>query len=115
MYGKFYQSYKTKLLKLITKIRLEGKVFLNDTVPIEKIIEILNYIDIGVVPDRETNYIHQSLSTKAFEYAVCGIPIVASRLKSIGSVFRPESVLFFETDNPDDFAKKTIELCNNPD
>ena len=114
MYGKYDQAYKGELIRLITKLGLEGKVHLHSIVPIEKILGILRFVDIGVVPYLASDYMHLSLSTKAFEYAACGIPIISSRLKSMEGVFRSQSISFFEAGIPDDFAKKTVELCNNP-
>jgi glycosyltransferase involved in cell wall biosynthesis len=115
IYGKYDQLYKEKLLDMIKKLGLEGKVHLFSTVPIEQIIKILQSIDIGVVPYQASDYMHLSLSTKAFEYAAYGIPIISSRLKSMEKVFRSESISFFEPDNPEDLANKIIELCKNPE
>ncbi|MCU0343450.1 MAG: glycosyltransferase family 4 protein [Ignavibacterium sp.] len=115
VYGKYDQKYKEELLDLIKKLGLEAKVHLNSSAPIEYILEILKSFDIGVVPYMGTAYMHLSLSTKAFEYIASGVPVISSRLRSMENVFSSKSISFFEAGNPDDLAKKTIELCNNPE
>ncbi len=115
VYGKFDQKYKEELLDLITKLGLESKVHLNPAAPIEYILEILKFFDIGVVPYEASEYMHLSLSTKAFEYIATGVPVISSRLRSMENIFSSKSISFFEPGNPEDFADKTIELCNNPE
>ncbi len=114
LYGKYDPSYKKYLSELISELKLENSVEFNLTVPIEKIIELIKTVDIGVVPYMASEYMHLSLSTKAFEYAASGLPIISSRLRSMESIFSESSVSFFEPGNPVILADKVIELCDNP-
>lgn len=114
LYGKYDPSYKKYISGLISELKLENSVEFNYTVSIEKIIELMKTIDIGVVPYVASNYMHLALSTKAFEYVASGLPVVSSRLRSMESIFRESSVSFFEPGDSLDFANKVTELCENP-
>ena len=115
LYGKYDISYEKSLKELIANLRLNESVEFNQTAPIEDIIELIKTMDIGVVPYIASDYMHLSLSTKAFEYVASGLPIISSRLRSMESIFRESSVSFFEPGNSFDFANKIIEICNNPE
>lgn len=115
VYGKYDASYERQIKELIIKLGLSEAVEFNQTEPIEKIIELIMTKDIGVVPYIASDYMHLSLSTKAFEYIASGLPVVSSRLRSMESIFRESSVSFFEPGSSIDFANKVIELCNNPE
>jgi glycosyltransferase involved in cell wall biosynthesis len=114
LYGKYDPSYKKYLSELISELKLENSVEFNSSVPIEKIIELIKTVDIGVVPYMASEYMHLSLSTKAFEYAASGLPIISSRLRSMETIFSESSISFFEPGNPVILADKVIELCGNP-
>ncbi len=114
LYGKYDPSYKKYLSELIAELKLENSVEFNSSVPIEKIIKLIKTVDIGVVPYMASEYMHLSLSTKAFEYAASGLPIISSRLRSMETIFSESSISFFEPGNPVILADKVIELCGNP-
>jgi glycosyltransferase involved in cell wall biosynthesis len=71
--------------------------------------------DIGIVPYQSDDFMNIALSTKMFEYAASGIPIVASRLRSAESVFNDECVSFAKPADPHDLADKIVELCQDPE
>jgi len=48
------------------------------------------------------------------EYAIMGIPIVASRLKILEDLFDPSSIMFFESGNVEEFSNCIVELYNKP-
>src|SRR5690606_34286510 len=81
IYGKYDSEYKDELQYLIKDLDLEKDIYFGDFITPEEVYSILKQCDIAVVPYMETDYMHLSLSTKAFEYAAAGISIVCTRLK----------------------------------
>jgi glycosyltransferase involved in cell wall biosynthesis len=115
IYGRHYSEYRAKLERLILELGLSDKVTMGGLQPHKKICELIRSSDIGIVPYQSDDFMNIALSTKMFEYAASGIPIVASRLRPAESVFDDDCVSFVEPADPDDMAEKIAELCLNPD
>lgn len=115
VYGRHYSEYRAKLEKLIVELNLQGKVTLGGLQSHETICELIRSSDIGIVPYQSDDFMNIALSTKMFEYAASGIPVVASRLRSAESVFDDDCVSFVKPADPDDLAEKITSLCLNPD
>ncbi|MHC4525801.1 MAG: glycosyltransferase, partial [Planctomycetota bacterium] len=115
IYGRHYSEYRAKLEMLILELGLSDKVTLGGLQPHKKICELIRSSDIGIVPYQSDDFMNIALSTKMFEYAASGIPIVASRLRPAESVFDDDCVSFVKPADPDDIAEKIAELCLNPD
>ena len=75
----------------------------------------MNSSDLEVIPYIGNEYMHLSLSTKAFECASVGLPIICTDLRTMRSAFDENAVKYAKDRNPIDFAEKIIELCCNPD
>jgi glycosyltransferase involved in cell wall biosynthesis len=114
IYGRHYFEYRASLEKLISELHLEDKVTLGGLQPHETIRDLIRSSDIGIVPYRSDDFMNIALSTKMFEYAASGIPIVASRLRSAESVFNDNCISFAKPADPEDLADKIVELCLNP-
>lgn len=115
IYGRHCAQYRMKLEKRISELGLESQVTLGGLQPHERIRELIRSSDIGIVPYRSDDFMNIALSTKMFEYAASGIPIVASRLRSAESVFDDGCVSFAKPADPADLADKIVQLCLNPD
>ncbi len=115
VYGKYDAGYKSSLEEKIKKMKLGNNVFLEGARTHEELYEIMKDSDIEVVPYISNEYMNLSLSTKVFECAASGLPIVATRLKTLQLTFKDNAVKYANDSDPDDFASKIIELCSKPD
>ncbi|HZW39611.1 MAG: glycosyltransferase family 4 protein [Syntrophothermus sp.] len=115
VYGKYDPSYRAYLNTLINKLELVDSVYLNYSRPWEEIIEIMNNSDIEIVPYLGTKYMHLSLSTKLFECAAAGLPVVSTKLNTIRKTFKGNSIKYFKDRDPKNLAEKITELCLNPE
>ena len=113
--GRYDAEYRTRLEKLISDLNLEGRVILGGLQSHEQLYELIRSHDIGIVPYRSDDFMNIALSTKMFEYAASGIPIVASRLRPAESVFNDDCVSFAKPADPDDLADKIADLCSDPE
>lgn len=115
IYGKSDKSYKATLNQLIRELKLESNVFFHDPISLEQVYEKIRMSDIGVVPYLFSNYMNLSLSTKTFEYAASGLPVVATKLDSLKTIFGDTGLAFVENINSHSLAEKVVELCLNPE
>ncbi len=114
IYGKYDPSYRDELERIVRSEGLEGIVTLGGYLPLEKVTETIGGSDIGVVPYLSDPFMNLALSTKIFEYVSMRMPVVASRLDSITSVFDGKSIEYFEPGNADDLAVKLVRVCRAP-
>ncbi|MCU7491206.1 MAG: glycosyltransferase family 4 protein [Bacteroidota bacterium] len=115
IYGKYDTDYRIKLEGQIRDLGLEGLVFLNGARSLEEIYEIIKKSDLGLVPYVDDPYMNLALSTKTFEYAATGLPVIASNLYSLSLIFDQSSIKFARADKPEAFADAIAELCLSPE
>ncbi len=116
IYGLSYMSDYTQVLEsIIEREGLKNHVFLNQAQPLETIARVIGDADIGIVPYLSDPFMDIALSTKSFEYVAMGLPVVASRLPSITSIFGEESVNYYEAGNPQSMADQVLALCADPE
>ena len=69
---------------------------------------------IGLAPTRRTEFTDFSLSTKIFEYAAMGKPVVASRLPMVEAMFPPGTVATYTAGDAGDLAAAILRLVDAP-
>ncbi len=83
-------------------------------IPIDEIPYQLIQADIGIYTAQPDPHMSIATPTKVLEYTAIGLPTVASRLPILEELYAEGSIQFFEPGNPEDFARKIIELYKNP-
>jgi len=114
IYGRYDNSYREKLEKIIVELELADNVNLYDKVTREQIPELINDHDIGIVPYLKTDYMNLALPTKAFEYIAAGLPVISTRLKDLSETFDNNCITYVENDMPKDISEAIKFLCINP-
>jgi glycosyltransferase involved in cell wall biosynthesis len=71
--------------------------------------------DIGIAPTRRDRFTDLSLSTKVYEYAAMGKPVVASRLPLVERTFPAGSVSTYEPGDPRSMADAIVALADDAD
>jgi glycosyltransferase involved in cell wall biosynthesis len=115
IYGRYDPSYRTYLERRIRELKLQDSIFLHPRVSLEEVQYIIADSDIGVVPYVSNLYMNLALSTKAFEYAAMGLPMVASPLQTLSLTFPGNSILYAKDRDPRDWSDKIHMLCMYPD
>lgn len=113
MYGIYDIHYKEYLKKLTKENGVENNIFFNNRKSHEDIYQIIKTADIGIVPYTSTEYMHLAHSTKLFEYIATCVPVVATELRSLKSIFNYGSISYFDGNDPLELSKVVIELCLN--
>ncbi|MFZ0302306.1 MAG: glycosyltransferase family 4 protein [Terracidiphilus sp.] len=89
---------KVRTLKLENSVRYLGARKLED---LPREIESCN---VGVIPNQRNTFTEINTPTRIFEYLALGKPVIAPRTLGITDYFSSDSLLFFESGNPDDLA-----------
>lgn len=114
IFGKYDTAYRHVLEEQIDELGLAARVVLGKYLSLEEIREIICQSDIGIVPYNDDAFMKLALSTKAFEYVVMGLPVVASRLASLQAIFDENCIKYFAPGRADDLAVKIAEFCLDP-
>ena len=87
---------------------LLDRVTFHGRIPLDDVPAAIAAADIGLAPTRRNAFTDFSLSTKIFEYAAMGKPVVASRLPLIERTFPAGTVVTYEPGNADDMAHRIL-------
>lgn len=114
IFGFYDQMYKKKIIDYINEKKLQENVLLHDPLGLADIYKKVLNMDMGIVPYFSDNFMNIALSTKTFEYIAAGLPVTASRLKSSEELFDDSCIEYAISGDPEDFAEKIINMCQNP-
>jgi len=89
---------------LTSKVKLVGQVSSAD------IPAWLNKCDVGVLPIRCDVFLDFAFPNKLPEFIIMGMPVLMSRLRTIGHYFSEGALSYFEPNNPADLAKQMVRL-----
>ncbi|MEZ0239573.1 MAG: glycosyltransferase [Chloroflexota bacterium] len=81
--------------------------------PIEDVPAAIARADVGLATTRLDRFTVASLSTKIFEYAAMGKPVVAARLPLVEEAFPPEAVRRYEPGDPGSLADQVLALVDD--
>jgi glycosyltransferase involved in cell wall biosynthesis len=95
-------------LGIADRVRFLGRV------PLEAVPAAVAAADIGLAPTRRDSFTERSLSTKIFEYAAMGKPVVASWLPTIRHYFPDGTVGHYESGDSDDLARAVLTFVDGP-
>jgi glycosyltransferase involved in cell wall biosynthesis len=99
--------------KLVRQLHLSGRVFLNPTISLQAIAEVVSEADLGIIPKRNDQFGGEAFSTKTLEFMSCQVPVVISKTKVDQYYFHDNIVKFFEPENPNDLAAAMLELIQD--
>ncbi len=83
-------------------------------IPIDAVPAAIAAADIGLAPTRRNAFTDFSLSTKLYEYAAMGKPIVASRLPMIERAFGHDTVVTYEPGDAASMRAAILGLVDGP-
>jgi glycosyltransferase involved in cell wall biosynthesis len=102
------------LIEQAARLRLGDLVAFHGRIPIDEVPSAVARADIGLAPTRRDRFTDVSLSTKVFEYAAMGKPVVASRLPMVERTFPAGSVATYEPGDPVSLAAAILGLVDDP-
>ncbi len=96
-----------------TAAGLDGRVTFHGRIPIDDVPAAVAGADLGIAPTRRDPFTDLSLSTKVYEYAAMGKPVVASRLPLVERTFPDGSVSTYEPGDASSLADAVIRLSDD--
>ncbi len=115
MFGLGRRDYLEELLRLRRTLNVEDRVFCNfDLVPVDQVPGILMNMDLGIVSMRRNIATELAVPVKMLEYIKLGIPVVASRLKTVEYYFTEDMVSYFMPDNVNSMADAIVKMYKDP-
>lgn len=100
---------------LIRGLKLQGRVFLKDPLPLQEIIAVIENADLGVVPKRNTSFGNEAFSTKVFEFMCMGVPMIVPDTDVDRFYFDSSVVEFFRANDVTSLADAMLRLINSPE
>ena len=101
--------------QLAQELGLSNSIVFTGPVEVDKLVDFVVHGDVGIIPYRSNGFMDIVLPTKAYEFAWMGRPMIASDTCALRSMFRPESIVLCEPDNPQAFAEAIIDLYQHPE
>ena len=91
---------------------LDGCVTFHGRIPIEAVAAAVSAADIGLAPTRQDQFTDVSLSTKLFEYAAMGKPVVATGLPLVRHAFPPGTIWTYEPGDVGGLAEAILQIVD---
>lgn len=73
---------------------------------LEDLVHEIEGCDVGIIPNHRSAFTEINTPTRIFEYLALGKPVIAPRTPGIQDYFSSESLVYFESGNAEDLARK---------
>jgi glycosyltransferase involved in cell wall biosynthesis len=108
-------SYIESVLELAWKLGVEDRVHYFGYVNFEEMVARLCSANAAIVPMERNPYSELVHTNKMYEYIHLRRPLIASRLHALTAYFPPDTIVYFEPDDPEDLAEKIEFVYHNAD
>src|SRR6266540_1243539 len=102
------------LRALAAALGLLDRVAFHGRIPLDDVPAVIAASDLGLAPTRLDRYTQMTLSTKVFEYAAMGKPVVASRLPMVERTFPAGSVATYRPGDAEAMAAAILGFIDDP-
>jgi glycosyltransferase involved in cell wall biosynthesis len=96
------------------ELGIAERVDFHGRIPIDDVPAAIARADIGLAPTRQDRFTDMSLSTKVFEYAAMGKPVVATRLPIVEETFPPGTIATYPPGDPAAMADAILGFVDEP-
>jgi len=107
-------EHVNELATLAEQLGVSSFIQFKPIIPVDEVPRHIVQADVGIYPALPDPHMNIATPAKVLEYAVMGIPIIASRLKVLEDLFTDSALMFFDLGNADQFARCVLELFESP-
>jgi glycosyltransferase involved in cell wall biosynthesis len=109
LYGRDFEE--VPLRDQAARLGIGDRVTFHGRIPLDEVPAAIAAADIGLAPTRRSPFTDYSLSTKAYEYAAMGKPVVATRLPMVVRTFG-DDVVTYEPGDAVDLVRAIMEVVD---
>jgi glycosyltransferase involved in cell wall biosynthesis len=95
-----------KVMDKVHSLGLEKNVCYLGVRQLEELAHEIEGCDVGIIPNQRNTFTEINTPTRIFEYLALGKPVIAPRTPGIQDYFDSDSLLFFESGDSEELAKK---------
>ena len=106
-------DFEDALRELAAELGVTDRVVFHGRIPIDDVPAQVARSDIGLAPTRHDPFTDMSLSTKVFEYAAMGKPVVASALPMVERTFPNGTVAAYRPGDADAMAAAILAFADD--
>jgi glycosyltransferase involved in cell wall biosynthesis len=114
VYGKS-TPYLESVMKKVREMGLDKNVAYRGGRKLEELVTEIEACDVGVIPNLRNTFTDINTPTRIFEYLALGKPVIAPNTPGIRDYFGSESLIFFESGDPDDLARAMALTASSPE
>lgn len=107
-------DFEKDAAKLVEDLDLNHIVRFHGQVSVEGIVQALQEIDIGLVPNRLSPFTNVNFPTRIFECLIMKKPVIVARTRGVLDYFKEEECYYFEPENIQDLCEKIVHVFENP-
>jgi glycosyltransferase involved in cell wall biosynthesis len=111
LYGRDFEE--VPLRDQVARLGIGERVMFHGRIALDEVPAAIAAADIGLAPTRRSPFTDYSLSTKAYEYAAMGKPVVATRLPMVVRTFG-DDVVTYEPGDAVDLARAIRNIVQEP-
>jgi glycosyltransferase involved in cell wall biosynthesis len=106
--------YLEQVMDKVRSLGLENNVSYLGAKKLEDLVREIEDCDVGVIPNQRNTFTDINTPTRIFEYLALGKPVIAPRTLGIQDYFDPDSLLFFESGDAEELAKRIEYAASHP-
>ena len=99
--------------ELAEELGISERVYFDKPVQQDKIVEIMSRADVGISTHKKSEFGNLYFSNKLVEYLTQGLPVVASRTRTVVKYLPEDTVFYFEPENFEHCAQQLIIVWRN--
>lgn len=99
--------------RLVDEFSLKENVKFYGWIPLENISEVIQLIDVGIIPNKLNPFTSLNLPVRIFEYLILGKPVIVPRTQGILDYFDEASLYFFESENIQSLDKEILTVFSD--
>lgn len=103
-------EYLEPTKSLSAKLGLKDSVNFHGHVPLEKIAQDIQFVDVGLIPNKPSIHWENAVPTRIFECLCMRKPVIVPRTKGIMDYFDEESMFFHEPGDQESLADAIFEV-----
>lgn len=110
------ENWSERFKKIATDQGVESHVAIHGWTPGETCIRYVLASQVGLVPHNDFEHTHTTVPHKLFQYMACSRPVVVSDCRPLKRIVEASgSGVVFRANDPKDFARKIIQLADEPE